>query len=461
MKSMLESISPTDSYNRKPLAGFSRPHVLHHWFSPVFIMTPPQSESTIRLITLGAISVLFMVMGILTALNDILIPHLKEVFQLSYLQALTIQTVWFSAYLSTGYPFGLLVRRASYKKGIVYGYLLCMTGCLLFLVSWLVDGFPAYLLTLFIIGAGVSLLQVVSNPYGAAMGKQDSAHQRLVFLHAFFALGTTLAPMILGPEILSESTSPLINIEQMSFSQTLADSILRPYLLLALLLALLAMCNQVLPMPDLLAEDRQRTDSQTDSAWRYKHTVLGAVAAFFYVGAEVLLGSFIINFIKTELPDMAATEMPVFVSIYWGGILAGRLAGPWFLAKVSPERTLMISALWCLLLVVVGISGSGLTAVFAIAAVGLGNSMMFPIIYGLSMKHLKPLVATQASGIISTAIAGGAFLPLIGGWLADQWGVFSAFWVSFISYAIILYYALAGCRSAPPEKTVHLTDSHR
>ncbi|WP_020582287.1 sugar MFS transporter [Endozoicomonas elysicola] len=398
-------------------------------------------------VALTAIAVLFFMMGVLTSLNDVLIPHLKNVFQLSYFEALLIQVVWFFAYLINSYPCGQVVRRTSYRVGMISGYLVSALGCLLFFGAWYLDSYYFFLVALFVVASGVSFLQVVSSPYGAALGSPSTEHQRLVFLHAFFALGTTVAPIVAGPEILNASRATgLMGLSLLSLTQQGAMTLLLPYGFLGGTLMLLALVNSVLPMPDLLAQDRQDKESCEDSAWNYPHTILGAVAIFFYVGTEVLLGSFIINYALLEQVDLPYSVLSLFVSLYWGGMLIGRLLGPWLMNYARADYLLIISGIGACGLLIGGMISSGLIAVLLVALVGLFNSIMFPVIYGLSMKGLSPIVATQASAIVTTSIVGGAIIPLVGGVAADHWGIKAAFCLSVFCYLIISAYGFFSWR---------------
>lgn len=397
---------------------------------------------TTRRVALVAIAVLFIMMGVLTSLNDILIPHLKAVFELSYFQALLIQVVWFLAYMVNSYPCGQLVRKTSYRVGMVAGYLVAALGCFLFFIAWYLDHYYIFLVALFVVASGVSFLQVVSSPYGAALGSPSTEHQRLIFLHAFFALGTTIAPMLAGSVILHPEGFEPVNIGSATVTQQGAMTLLIPYGALGVILLVLALVNSLLPMPDLLAEDRLSGKSSDDSAWRYPYTILGAVAVFFYVGTEVLLGSFIINYALFEQVDLPYNVLSLFVSLYWGCMLTGRLLGPWLMNYARADHLLIISGLGAVCLLIGGMSSSGLIAVLLVAFVGLFNSTMFPVIYGLSMKGLSPVVATQASAIVTTSIVGGAVIPLAGGIAADQWGIKAAFCLSIVCYLIISAYGV-------------------
>ncbi len=393
---------------------------------------------------LFSVAMLFAVMGILTSLNDIMIPHLKEVFSLTYREALIIQLVWFTAFLVFSYPASILVKRTSYKKGMIIGYLLTGTGCFLYYPIALVCSYIAFLTALFVIAIGVSLLQTISNPYGASLGKPETAHNRLVILHGFHALGMTLAPWLLGPMILSYP--PIGETMQLEVSQRyeLAKTVISPYLALTVILLFITYLTWQQKLPNPLINEAGLTNH--DSAWHYRHTLFGALAAFAYVGTEVLLGSFMINFIKSLGLKMSSAQMAHFISYYWFGIMVGRFAGPWIMTRVSARQFLALSSLLSLVLVLGGIYCNGWLALWAVTLVGLCNSIMFPLIYSLALNKLSPNTAIQASGIISTAIIGGGLIPMLAALIADFEGIQQAFWVSFCCYAIILSFSLFGCK---------------
>nr|MDT0252308.1 MFS transporter [Endozoicomonas sp.] len=297
--------------------------------------------------------------------------------------------------------------------------------------------------------SGVCLLQVVSNPYGMALGSAETKYQRMMWLHAFFAIGSTVAPLVAGPEILDESRLgdwqlPYVFTE----TQQGAGSVLLPYGVLGVILVLLGIISFCLPLPDCSMAEQKEKKAGCDSAWRYPHTIFGAVTAFFYIGTEVLIGSFIINYALSEQVDVGDMALSVLVSIYWGGILAGRLCCPWLMTRVPVAMMLVLAGLISAILLLVSILSAGLVAVVMVVLVGLFNSVMYPVIYSLAMKDMPPAVATQASGIVSTAGIGGALIPLLGGLIADIWGINAAFILSVFCYLVIAAYGIfAGKRN--------------
>ncbi len=413
--------------------------------------TGNQPQATSQAAALLSIALLFTSMGVLTSLNDVLIPHLKEVFSLNYQGALLIQLIWFSAFLLLSTPASLAIRKTSYQFGMIAGYSLASAGCLLFLPAAWSHSYPLFLLALLVIAAGVCFLLVVSNPYASALGDSRTIHRRLMVLHGFFAVGMTLAPWLSGPAILSYP--PITHETQITITDrlSLAETVVTPYLLLALCLAGIAFLTARQHLPDILKNERERKpdskhhDLKEQSAWHQRHTLLGSLAIFMYVGTEVLLGSFMVSFIKDLSLPMTSAAMARFIGYYWLGIAIGRFLAPWFLHEIPPRVMLGISAWLSLLMVLCGIFADGYIALTAITLIGLCNSVMYPLIYSLSMQNLNPMAATQASGILSSAGVGGGIVPLVAAMIADHYGIRGGFWVSACCYGYILYYSIKGC----------------
>ena len=404
-----------------------------------------------------AIALLFTCMGVLTSLNDVLIPHLKEVFNLSYQGAFLIQLIWFSAFLLLSAPASLAIRKKSYQFGMTTGYCLTSAGCLIFLPAAWLHCYPLFLLALLVIAAGVCFLLVVSNPYASALGDSRTIHRRLMILHGFFAVGMTLAPWLSGPAILSYP--PITHESQLTISDrlSLAETVIEPYLLLATCLAGIAFLTARQHLPDILQKERERKPDAKEhnfrehSAWHQRHTLLGSIAIFMYVGTEVLLGSFMVSFIKDLSLPMSSAAMARFIGYYWLGIAIGRFLAPWFLHEIRPRIMLGMSAWLSLLMVICGIFANGYIALAAITLIGLCNSVMYPLIYSLSMQNLSPMAAAQASGILSSAGVGGGIVPLSAAIIADHYGIRGAFWVSACCYGYILYYSMKGCEITTQE----------
>lgn len=393
---------------------------------------------------LTALTVLFFMWGFLTCLNDILIPHLKAVFNLSYTQAMLIQFCFFGAYATVSLPAGALVKRIGYQKGIVGGLSVAALGCLLFYPAAESHSYPVFLAALFVLASGITLLQVSANPYVTALGDPATASSRLTMTQAFNSLGTTVAPFFGGVLILSAAT---VGADALS-ADAEADAVKVPYLMLAGVLAALAVVFSRLKLPQIEMHENSAVAAEGESVWSHRHLVLGAVGIFVYVGAEVSIGSFLVNFLGLDsVAAMEEAKAAHYIAYYWGGAMVGRFIGAVVMRTVSPGLVLAFNAVAAILLVLAAILGAGALAMWAILLVGLFNSIMFPTIFSLALQGLGKQ-AGQASGVLCLAIVGGAIVPLIQGIVADTAGLQISFLVPVVCYVYIAYYGLKGSKVA-------------
>ena len=398
---------------------------------------------------------LFFMWGLLTSLNDILIPHLKSIFELSYAQAMLVQFAFFSSYFIFAMPSGKLVEWRGYKQTMIIGLVVMAVGALLFLPAASAASYGLFLAALVVLAAGITCLQVAANPYVTMLGPETTAASRLNFSQAFNSLGTTLGPVFGG--ILILSTTQVTAAKLHSFSATAlqmyreqqASSVRMPYIGIAIVLLALATALGLLKMPtmqsNLNTQDfrpgEYASDSVTDSIWRHKWLLLGAVGIFLYVGGEVSIGSFLVNYF--ELPKIGALTEPQaakYVGFYWGGAMCGRFLGSFVLRYVRTGVLLGAVATTAATLVLISMTTHGSLALWAILSVGLFNSVMFPSIFSLGLHELGPLTS-KGSSLMVMAIVGGALLPLLQGKIADQIGIQHAF---FIPVACYCYIALFG-----------------
>lgn len=400
---------------------------------------------------------LFFMWGFLTCLNDIIIPHLKAVFSLNYTQAMLIQFCFFGAYFIVSLPSGILVEKIGYKKGIIIGLATAGIGCLLFYPAASLRSYPMFLLALFVLAAGITLLQVAANPYVAILGKPETASSRLNLTQAFNSLGTTIAPYFGSLLILSvavkgaEEIAKLNPTELSAYQAAEAAAVQVPYLGLAAALLLLAGIFAMFKLPEIEAATAASSNGEGgsydhlhDSAWNYKHLVLGAASIFVYVGAEVSIGSFLVNYLgQPFIAGLPESEAGKYVSFYWGGAMIGRFIGSAVQRKIKPGVVLAFNAFAAALLVVVTMLTNGQVAMWSILAVGLFNSIMFPTIFTLAIDGLGKHTG-QGSGILCMAIVGGALIPLLQGFFADNIGIHHAFFLPVICYMFIAYYGFKG-----------------
>jgi len=392
---------------------------------------------------LSALTTLFFMWGFLTCLNDILIPHLKEVFDLNYTQGMLIQFCFFGAYFLVSLPAGLLVKKVGYKTGAVIGLVIAAVGCLMFYPAAAMREYAVFLAALFVLAGGITVLQVSANPYVAILGKPETAPSRLTLTQAFNSFGTTIAPVIGGALILGAVTVDS-NLTGDALLQAKAHAVQIPYVALAAALLLLAAVFAFLKLPVIVDEALPASAQDSGSAWQYRHLVFGAVGIFVYVGGEVAIGSLLVNFMG--LPDIAGLaekDAAKYVSYYWGGAMVGRFIGSIVMQKISGGKVLAFNALAAVLLILVAVFASGSVAMWAILAVGLCNSVMFPTIFSLAVTGLGRHTS-QGSSILCMAIVGGALIPLAQGALADSLGLQLSFLLPILCYLYIVFYGLQG-----------------
>ncbi len=395
---------------------------------------------------------LFFIFGGITSLNDVIIPKLKELFTLSFFEASLVQFCFFIAYAVVGIPGARFVKRIGYMRGAVAGLLTMMVGCLLFIPASQSALFGVFLFAYFILATGVVLVQIVANPLISLLGPPQTAHSRLTFAQAFNSLGTTIFPyvgsiLILG-SLATVTAAQLSGAELDAYRTAESGAIVRGYLGLAAALAVVA--GVVWLFRNRLKGERHETTTLAEGLSLLKRPRFGYGAAciFLYVGAEVAIGSFIVNYLMQadvlNLPEQSAGKL---ISLYWGGALVGRFIGSALLRMVSPGLLLATAAGGAIALIAISANTTGELAGYSLLAVGLMNSIMFPTIFSLACEKLGPRAA-DGSGIINVAIAGGAIIPAIYGALADQVGLAAALTLPALCYAIILGFGIFARRPA-------------
>jgi FHS family L-fucose permease-like MFS transporter len=408
---------------------------------------------------------LFFMWGLITVLVDSLIPRLREIFELSYFEAGLVQFAFFIAYGLVSIPAGWLLHRIGYKKGIILGLAIMGLGCLLFIPAASFRVFAVFMAGYFILASGMTILQVAANPYVTVLGDEKGASSRLNLSQAFNSLGTTIAPAIGAIFILSDHINSADEINALDqagrelYYTAEASAVQKPFLFLALALLALALVVVIAKLPQVL-----NTAAKTNyrSALTHKKLKLGAIGIFLYVGAEVAIGSYLVNyFLNMNLaeailnnPTMswvvsrfhadissidAKAVVGSFVTFYWGGAMVGRFVGSYLTRVFRPNKVLSIFGGLAILFVLISMSTTGLVAMWSILAVGLFNSIMFPTIFSLAIEDLGEL-KPQGSGILCTAIAGGAFIPPLYGFFTDLAGFKMAFVLILCCYGFIVFY---------------------
>jgi MFS transporter, FHS family, L-fucose permease len=400
---------------------------------------------------LAVVTTLFFMWGFVTVLNDILVPHLKSIFDLNYTRVMLIQFAFFSAYFIFSIPSAKIIDAIGYKKTMVAGLLTMAAGALVFIPAASLPSYPVFLTALIILAAGITALQVAANPYVAVLGPPQTASSRLNLAQAFNSLGTTIGPYLGGLLILNATPKNMEAVRQMS-SDALqayrvheASSVKLPYLFIALILILLATAIGMFKLPAMPGVERHG-NAPKESLWKYRHLILGTVAIFVYVGAEVSIGSFLVNyFSQPEIGNVSENVAARYVSFYWGSAMIGRFIGSAVLQKLRTGTVLGFAAAMASLLVCISMLTGGHVAMWSIILVGLFNSVMFPSIFTLGIAELGPRTG-DGSGLLVMAIVGGAILPVAQGALADRLGIHHAFFLPAICYLYIIYYALKGSK---------------
>lgn len=395
---------------------------------------------------------LFFMFGGITSLNDVIIPKLKSLFTLSYAEAMLVQSAFFAAYFIVSIPAAGIVRRVGYMRTAVVGLLTMTAGCLLFVPAASSGAFVTFLAALFVLASGITIVQVVANPLISMLGPPRTAHSRLTFAQAFNSLGTTVFPyvgsiLILG-SLATIDPATLSGAALDTFRTEEAHVIVRTYLGLAAALLVVAVIvwlhrkrlveapvprTPIVRMFDLLGQPR---------------FAFGALCIFLYVGAEVAIGSVIVNYLmQSNVLGMGAEEAGKHVAYYWGGAMVGRFIGAYLLRVFSPGKVLAVAAGTVIALLVVSANSAGVVSGGSLLAIGLFNSIMFPTIFSLACEGLGGRAA-EGSGIICVAIVGGAIVPLITGAFADLAGLKAALCVPAICYGGILSFGLYARRPA-------------
>jgi FHS family L-fucose permease-like MFS transporter len=413
------------------------------------------------------ITSLFFMWGLITVLVDSLIPRLKEIFELTYFQAGLVQFAFFTAYGVVSIPAGSLLHRIGYKKGMMIGLGIMGIGSLLFLPAASFRLFPLFMLGYFTLAAGMTILQVAANPYVTALGEERTASSRLNLSQAFNSLGTAIAPALGAIFILSDNIKNSEEIKLLDetakeiYYSSEASAVKMPFLFLAISLILLALVVLFSKLPQIL---NTAVKSNYGKALKHSRLSLGAIGIFVYVGAEVAIGSYLVNyFLDMNLADLIRNNsfmnhvlswfhglhlsliddkgiVATFVVFYWSGAMVGRFIGAYLTKVYQPQKILSLFAFLAILFVVISMLTNGFVAMGSILAVGLFNSIMFPTIFSLAIEGLGEL-KPQGSGILCTAIVGGAFIPPLYGFFTDLSGFKMAFILVIVCYAYIFFYS--------------------
>ena len=409
------------------------------------------------------VTILYFIFGFITNLNMQLVPHLRSVFDLPWLQAALANGAFFTAYFVVSSPTSKLIESIGYKKTIVVSLFVQVAGALLFLPAASLPNFWLFLTAVFIVGSGVAMLQTSANPYVSALGPESSAPVRQNLAQAFNSIGGMIAPVVASGLILKHKVvldaatlAQKTVQEQLAYKVSIASTVRMPYLAIAAALVLLGIAVSFAHLPTIASTQEFRPTKEgvgvlEQSIWSYRQTVLATVGIFFYVGVEVGLAQFMVGYFGLpELGGLTAAAAAAFTFYYWSGALVGRLLGSWMLTKVNAGRLLGIFGLMNVTCVLISISTSGPVAVWSLILCGFFNSIMFPNIFALGITGLGPMTS-KGSGLIMTAVVGGAIIPVILGGLVDHFGFRPAAILPVICYLYIAFYGFVGHK---PTRTI-------
>ncbi|MFW2349648.1 sugar MFS transporter [Qipengyuania sp.] len=399
---------------------------------------------------LALLASLFFMWGFITVINNTLLPHLRSVFELNYFETTLIESVWFIAYGVMGMPSAYLIERIGYKSALIVGLAVMATGAFGMIGAAQVISYPVTLVALFVIASGITLLQVAANPYVAVIGPAESSEARLTLVQAFNSMGTFFAPYFGGYLILSRTVGGTsLQGTRLTLDQRIADAQATqlPYLLVALVLILIAVVIWRAKLPQLGSGTRKadRALRKSLSLWSHRNLVFGIPAIFIYLIAEIGVANLFINF--TILPNIGGitpSQAANYLILLWGGMMVGRFAGSFILWRFDAGKILAGFAFFALVVMFGAATLEGPVAMWSLILVGLGHSIMFPAIFALAIKGLGPLTE-EASGLLITAIAGGA-LVAIQGLLADAFGLQNSFWLTIACEIYVIWYGLSGSR---------------
>lgn len=401
------------------------------------ISEPLDSKQQNYTTALTSLAVLYFMNGFITCLNDTLVPFFKKGFTLSYSESSLVQFYFFLTYGIMSFPAGKIIEKIGYKNGMVLGFFVSAFGALLFVPASIMHEYYIFLAALFVLAIGVVLLQVASNPYITILGPVKTASSRLTLIQAVGSIGTTIAPIFGAYFILS----------RLQESGTSSDAVKYPYIGIAVLLVLIATVVLYLKLPNLKPGENTANLVSADGKklFSFRNLNLGAIGIFVYVGAEVAVGTFLTNYIS-DILNIPIEQANTYVAFYWGSMLVGRLIGSYVLKYVRPAVILTICAAMAILCILISVNTTAQLAVWSMIAVGLFNSVMFAIIFSLSVEGLGRFT-TQASGVLSTAIAGGAIISYSQGVVKDHSSWLVAFMIPLACYVYILFYGVNGHQS--------------
>jgi FHS family L-fucose permease-like MFS transporter len=393
------------------------------------------------------VTTLFFLWALGVNLNDVLIPHLKKVFDLNDFQSALIQVAFFGGYCLSALPAGRLLETIGYKKGIAVGLVTCAAGALLFIPAASIQVYGLFLFASFVMACGQGVLEVAANPYVTLLGPQESSERRLNLAQSFNAVGAVVTPFIGAAFILSaleysrEKLTAMTSPEMAAYRTAVIGTVRTPYLVIAGLFLAYAV---VIFFSDGNTK-QESTREELRDIWRYSHLVKGVIAQFFYVGAQIGVASFVIRLAQHSIPGMLQIDASFYLKLHLIGFMIGRFSGSYIMKRVPAARLLSLFSISTLICLFVVLFGSGVAPLWAVVLIGFFHSIMFPTIFALSVKELGRYTKLGSSLLVASII-GGAIFPATMGFISDHSNIRVAFIVPLVCQAYVLYFALRGYR---------------
>ena len=408
---------------------------------------------------LALLASLFFMWGFISVINNTLLPHLRSVFELNYLQTTLIESTWFIGYLVASVPSAFLIERIGYKRALTTGLTVMTIGSLGMILAASLPSYGVTLASLFTVSCGIALLQVAANPYVAVIGPPETSESRLTLVQAFNTTGDVLA-IVFGQQLILARTigGTSMHGRELTHAERMADAQATqlPYLIVAIVLAVLAVAIARAKLPELGASTRRASAEARKglSLFNHRNLIFGCGAIALCVLSEIGVGNLFINFAsQPSVANITQEGAAFYLTFVWGGMMVGRFAGAWIMRYVAAEKVLALFAVLSFAGALVAVFVPGPVAMYGLIAVGLGNSIMFPTIFALAIRGLGPLTE-EGSGLLIMAIAGGA-LVFIQGSIADAYGLHWAFTVTALCSVYVLAYALwlsKPTHALPPER---------
>lgn len=409
---------------------------------------PELKNKTQFLVPLLVVMSLMFIWNLSRNLNDVLIPHLKRACTLTDFQSSLVQSAFFGAYFLLALPVGIYIRRFGYRAGMVTGLLMAAVGAFLFFPAAETRFYPLFLTALFIMAAGFTFLEVTATPYISVLGNPEKASSRLSLAAAVGSIGATIGPYVGALFLLHATDISATTVQNFSPSELTdylnaeAQLVKTPYLSLGALFGLLGIALVFIEMPAI--EEKGEEKIQLKSIFKFRHTVLGALGVFCYLGAEVGIVSFLIRYAKSlNINGLGEQKAALLITLFMALVLVGRLAGAYFLQKVNPSKMLVACALGAMGLVILAMLSTGYVSIVSLSVVGLFTSVMYPILFTLSIKDIGAYTKTGSSLIIMSFV-GGAIVPPLMGLVSDMHGIRFAFVLPVLCYVYVLFYAQKG-----------------